>query len=79
MYTKVLITVVPTLLFHVVNPYYRFQSLTRDSDGEEYSAKMLLSARVYDFKLVVLTQLIALPKEFTEQFFVIRIHTSDLK
>ena len=57
----------------------RFHSLTRESDGEEYSAKVLLSARVHDFKLVVLTQLFALPKDFMEHFYVIRIHISDLK
>ena len=56
----------------------RFQSLSRESDGEEYSAKSLLGARVEDFKLVVLSQLLSLPKQFTEQFYVIRIHTSEI-
>ena len=55
----------------------RIQSLTRASDGEEYSAKALLCARVHDFKLVVLTQLFTLSREFTEKFYVIRIHTSN--
>lgn len=55
----------------------RIQSLTRASDGEEYSAKQLLCARVHDFKLVVLTQLFTLSREFTEKFYVIRIHTSN--
>ena len=57
--------------------FFRFKSLARDSDGDEYSAKMLLSARVHDFKLVVITQLIQPPKQFAKQFYVITIHVSN--
>ena len=54
----------------------RFQGLCKDSDGDEYSPKRLLSARVHDFKLVVVTQLDSLPRQFTEQFYVIKVHVS---
>ncbi|CAI8018802.1 IQ motif and ankyrin repeat domain-containing protein 1 [Geodia barretti] len=54
----------------------KFQGLCKDSDGDEYSPKALLSARVHEFKLVVLTQLDFLPKDFTEQFYVIKVHAS---
>jgi len=43
-------------------------------DGEEYSPKMLLGARVHNSKFVVLTQLFSPPEELMDQCYVIRIH-----
>ena len=53
---------------------YRYLTLVKPSDGEEYSAKMF-GSRVENFKLVIVTQLFSPPVEITEQCYVIRIHT----
>ena len=55
---------------------YRYLSLIKQTDGEEYSPKMFSFVKVHNFKLVVLTQLSSLPKELMEHFYVIRIHVS---
>ena len=53
---------------------YRYLSLAKSSDGEEYSAKMF-GSRVSRFKLVIVTQLFSPPKDVADSCYVIRIHT----
>ncbi len=49
-------------------------SLVKESDGEQYSAKMF-GGRIHNFKLVIVTQLLSPPAEILQQCYVIRIHT----
>ena len=52
----------------------RYLKLIREGDGELYSATQFLSARIGNFKLVILTQLPNPPLEIKEYTYVIRIH-----
>ena len=57
-----------------MHPPLRYLSLVKPTDGEEYSPKMFLGARVHNFKFVILTQLFSPPEELMDQCYVIRIH-----
>jgi len=65
---------VALLYFSLCGISYRYLSLIKPSDGEEYSAKMF-GSRVSRFKLVVVSQLFAPPKDTADLCYVIRIHT----
>ena len=55
--------------------HYRYLALAKPSDGEEYSSKMFIGARIQNFKFVILTQLPIPPKELLSKCYVIKIHT----
>lgn len=57
--------------------YYRYLKLIKASDGDEYSANSFLSARVHNFKLVIVTQLPAPPPELVGLTYVIKVHTPE--
>ena len=63
------------LIIFLYNDVYRYLTLAKSSDGEEYSPKMFIGARVHNFKVVIVTQLLDFPKDLLERCYVIKIHT----
>ena len=61
-------------IFHVV---CRYLKLIKKTDGDEYSSSMFMSARIHDFKVVLLTQLSTPPEQLLEQTYTIKIHIAD--
>lgn len=55
--------------------HFRYLALAKPSDGDEYSSKMFIGARIQNFKFVILTQLLFPPKELLSMCYVIKIHT----
>ncbi|XP_003384105.1 PREDICTED: putative IQ motif and ankyrin repeat domain-containing protein [Amphimedon queenslandica] len=55
----------------------RYLKLIKAADGEAYSANSFLSARIHNFKLVIITQLPTPPTELMGLTYVIKIHTPE--
>ena len=62
-----------------VNDYVvdcRYLTLVKESDGEEYTPKMFIGARVHNFKFVIVTQLLVPPQELLDMCYSIKIHAT---
>lgn len=62
-----------------VNDYVvgcRYLTLVKESDGEEYTPKMFMGARVHNFKFIIVTQLLVPPQELLDMCYSIKIHAA---
>jgi ABC-type uncharacterized transport system ATPase subunit len=55
----------------------KYLKLIRSSDGEQYSPMQFLSARIHNFKVVILTQLFEPPQELIGITYLIKIHVPE--
>ena len=64
-------------MMNAIYKMFRYLKLIRRTDGDQYSPMQFLSARIHNFKFVILTQLFTPPPELVGNTYIIRIHVPE--